>query len=215
MIPCLRQLLKTFCGLVFFPWGFCFLFQKWDVYLGNPSRMVWSFVDGITWNPNDPCFDWKRPCFEGFNHQNRGQTGSRYLIIVLIINSYIRKYTIFVPWEKSHGVLSQNIWRKNQLEAKFCWLPPWFFSINLCNLILQILFGMQFLCSFSRSLSVWLEASIRAFSRKLFFLRCSELRRFFKPRISTMVTLPFFNGRNTLFHWAYVTWLLQKKATWN
>ena len=25
-----------------------------------------------TWNPNDPCFDWKRPCFEGFNHQNRG-----------------------------------------------------------------------------------------------------------------------------------------------
>ena len=32
-----------------------------------------------TWNPNDPCFDWKRPCFEGFNHQNRGQTGSRYM----------------------------------------------------------------------------------------------------------------------------------------
>ena len=30
-----------------------------------------------TWNPNDPCFDWKRPCFEGFNHQNRGQTRSR------------------------------------------------------------------------------------------------------------------------------------------
>ena len=23
-------------------------------------------MDGIsTWNPNDPCFDWKRPCFGG------------------------------------------------------------------------------------------------------------------------------------------------------
>ena len=32
-----------------------------------------------TWNPNDPCFEWKRPCFGGLNHQNRGQTGSRYI----------------------------------------------------------------------------------------------------------------------------------------
>ena len=34
----------------------------------------------LTWNPNDPCFDWKRPCFGGFNHQNRGQTGSMYIL---------------------------------------------------------------------------------------------------------------------------------------
>ena len=33
-----------------------------------------------TWNPNDPCFDWKRPCFGGCNHQNRGQTGSGYIL---------------------------------------------------------------------------------------------------------------------------------------
>ena len=32
-----------------------------------------------SWNPNDPCFDWKRPCFGAFNHQNRGQTGSRFI----------------------------------------------------------------------------------------------------------------------------------------
>ena len=38
-----------------------------------------------TWNPNDPCFDWKRHCFEGFNHQNRGQTGSRYIYIYVYI----------------------------------------------------------------------------------------------------------------------------------
>ena len=31
------------------------------------------------WNPNDPCFDWKRPCFGGVKAKNRGQTGSRSL----------------------------------------------------------------------------------------------------------------------------------------
>ena len=43
-------------------------------------------MEYIPGNLNDPCFDWKRPCFGGFNHQNRGQTGSRYTV-----------YTI-VPW---------------------------------------------------------------------------------------------------------------------
>ena len=27
-----------------------------------------------TWDPNDPCFNWKRPCFGGFNPQNRGHS---------------------------------------------------------------------------------------------------------------------------------------------
>ena len=36
-------------------------------------------INMYTWNPNDPCFEWKRPCFGGLNHQNRGQTGSRYI----------------------------------------------------------------------------------------------------------------------------------------
>ena len=30
-----------------------------------------------TWNPNDTCFDWKRPSFGWCKPQNRGQTGSR------------------------------------------------------------------------------------------------------------------------------------------
>ena len=34
-----------------------------------------------TWNPNDPCFGWKRPCFEGFGFKNRGHLGSRYIYI--------------------------------------------------------------------------------------------------------------------------------------
>ena len=60
----------------------------------NPSQDDIQFVNwatkksGLTfheivvvfpWNPNDPCFAWKRHCFGGFNHQNRGQTGSRYI----------------------------------------------------------------------------------------------------------------------------------------
>ena len=31
-----------------------------------------------TWNPNDPCFDWKRPFFGGgLTFKNRGHLGSR------------------------------------------------------------------------------------------------------------------------------------------
>ena len=29
-----------------------------------------------TWNPNDPCFDWKRPCFRGLTFKNRRHLGS-------------------------------------------------------------------------------------------------------------------------------------------
>ncbi len=33
-----------------------------------------------SWNPNDPCFEWKGPSFGGFKPQNRGQTGSRLVL---------------------------------------------------------------------------------------------------------------------------------------
>ena len=38
-----------------------------------------------TWNPNDPCFEWKRSRFGGFNPQNKGQTGSRYIHILMFL----------------------------------------------------------------------------------------------------------------------------------
>ena len=41
-----------------------------------------------TWNPNDPCFDWKRPCFGGLTFENRGHLGSRY----------IYTHTHWCPW---------------------------------------------------------------------------------------------------------------------
>ena len=36
-----------------------------------------------TWNPNDPYFDWKRPCFGGLTFKNRGHLGSRYILKLL------------------------------------------------------------------------------------------------------------------------------------
>ena len=35
-----------------------------------------------TWNSNDPCFGWKRPCFVGLTFKNRGHLGSRYLWVI-------------------------------------------------------------------------------------------------------------------------------------
>ena len=39
-----------------------------------------------TWNPNEPCFDWKRPCFGGLTFKNRGHLGSRYVYIYIYIH---------------------------------------------------------------------------------------------------------------------------------
>ena len=38
-----------------------------------------------TWNPNDPWFGWKRPCFEGLTFKSRGHWGSRYIYICIYI----------------------------------------------------------------------------------------------------------------------------------
>ena len=38
--------------------------------------------------PNDPCFDWKRPSFGGFNPQNKGQMGSRYILTSIFYASH-------------------------------------------------------------------------------------------------------------------------------
>ena len=35
------------------------------------------YMNMYTWNPNDPCFDRKRPCFRGLTIKNRGHWGSR------------------------------------------------------------------------------------------------------------------------------------------
>ena len=42
----------------------------WGNLWYNTVMYLWYTVI-YTWNPSHPCFDWKRPCFGGFNHQNR------------------------------------------------------------------------------------------------------------------------------------------------
>ena len=61
-----------------------------------------------TWNPNDPCFDWKGPCFGGLKPKNRGQIGSRYILwenLLTMIIHHIRwpflGLSLFFCWEGS------------------------------------------------------------------------------------------------------------------
>ena len=51
-----------------------------DIHKCNNYNICIYIYTLFTWNPNDHCFDWNRPCFGGFNHpNNREQTGSRYI----------------------------------------------------------------------------------------------------------------------------------------
>ena len=43
----------------------------------NPPR----YLHIVTWNPNDPSFGSKRPCFLGLTFKNRGHLGSIYIYI--------------------------------------------------------------------------------------------------------------------------------------
>ena len=67
--------------------GWC-IEEKRGVKATQVTGQIAAFVGGIkvyiyiyTWNPNDPCFDCKRPCFGGSTFKNRGHLGSRYIYI--------------------------------------------------------------------------------------------------------------------------------------
>ena len=65
--------------------------QSWKSKIGTSNtsfllceKRLWLYTYTVyTWNRNDPCFDWKRPCFGGLTFKNRGHLGSRYLDIFL------------------------------------------------------------------------------------------------------------------------------------
>ena len=52
----------------------------WWPFHPDHTWMLWVH----TWNPNDPCFEWKGPCFGGLTCKNRGHLGFRYINIFLI-----------------------------------------------------------------------------------------------------------------------------------
>ena len=59
------------------------MFVLFKIMRGQRCNQVCIYI--YTWNPNGPCFDWKRPCFEGLTFKNRGQWGSRHLHITYCI----------------------------------------------------------------------------------------------------------------------------------
>ena len=61
-------------GWVSHPQGPTSLDPGWYIY-------IYYCTYTYTWNPNDPCFDWKRPCFGGMTFKNRGRLGSRHMYI--------------------------------------------------------------------------------------------------------------------------------------
>ena len=78
-----------------------------------------------TWNPNDPCFEWKGPSFGWFKPQNRGQTGSTILYIYVYIYIYSNSYV----WlsNSSFFQIQVSSWKKYRQNAAFhrgtTWLP--------------------------------------------------------------------------------------------
>ena len=81
-----------------FPWDPPLLFQQsWLMIVPHPMEIMlkktsymqetWYYIPG-NWNPNDRCFDRKRPCFERLTFKNRGHWGSRYIYI----------YTYYMPF---------------------------------------------------------------------------------------------------------------------
>ena len=60
---------------------------------GYELRFIWKTClrypfQSFTWNPNDPCFDWKRPCFGGLTFKNRGQLGIAWGFLLIDICSH-------------------------------------------------------------------------------------------------------------------------------
>ena len=78
----------------------------------------------------DPCFDWKRPCFGGFNHQNRGQAGSRYISLYVDIYVYIYIHIIYTSIYTSFThPTNPNPTPSNPLFRRHRWLQP---SVSTC-----------------------------------------------------------------------------------
>ena len=64
-----------------------------------------------TWNPNDPCFEWKRPCFVGLTFKNRGH--QRVPGIYIYIYTYVPDMHPLVsgifPCLPPHGCLVEGV----------------------------------------------------------------------------------------------------------
>ena len=67
-----------------------------DLTLDDRIHVWWIYT--YTWNPNDPCFGGKRPCFWGLTFKNRGHLGSRYIWLFFTINVRFHGYWVLGPF---------------------------------------------------------------------------------------------------------------------
>ena len=70
---------------------------------------IYIYISTCTWNPNDQCFDWKRPSFGGFKPQNRGRSQVPYIYIHIVEKPFFSHRSILKPW------LSRCLRTTNQL----------------------------------------------------------------------------------------------------
>ena len=107
----------------FFP---CSSFWFWSFYFGHLcstciyTMVCWDRLEfASTWDsytrhifiplePTWPLFCLEKLFFEGFNHQNRGQTSSRYIYICIYIYQYFYILPVLFPkWALAHHGFSE------------------------------------------------------------------------------------------------------------
>ena len=88
------------------------------------------------WNPNDPCFGWKRPCFGGLTFKNRGHLGSRWIYkTARNLHAKKKKSCSFNPSRgkrRTPQVISLwTVWQFSELRAA----PPPFWDASSCTIL--------------------------------------------------------------------------------
>ena len=68
----------------------------WYCIHSDWKSLLYAYKYVYTWNPNDPCYDWKRPCFGELTFKSRGQLGCRYMYVHNMHNHNIE----WIPYRK-------------------------------------------------------------------------------------------------------------------
>ena len=93
------------------------------IYSEKYSCLNAYYIVIYTWNPNDPCFDWKGPCFGGLTFKNRGHLGCRYIYELLV-------RTKILVWGKCH----QQKWVVPYRLSGFCMFEASISKAETCSL---------------------------------------------------------------------------------
>ena len=78
-----------------------------------------------TWNPTDPCFGWKRPCFGGLTFKSRGHWGSRYIYIYINPHLYLVESML---WLFGYGPSLRDL--RNTASGRR--MPTWVSTLPSC-----------------------------------------------------------------------------------